>query len=276
MTRMTRWAGRTLKGCLGALPDFLIVGVQGGGTTSLFAYLNAHPDVHPARRKEIGFFNKHYARGLYWYRSHFPSRFARRLRMAAGSRFLTGDADPAYVLSPHYLQRIARLLPESRLILMLRNPVDRAYSHYHHAVRLGLETLSFAQALVSEDERIGGKWNRMLEEGYYDSALSIYSYRRSSEYAAQVRAMVELFPRERLHIVESERFFADPARELAGVQDFLGLRCCAPDRFVPLNKGNYPPLEPELRRGLETLFAPMNRQLCDLLGLRFGWAEAGG
>lgn len=272
MKRIVRRARRRLGHYLGVLPDFLIVGAQRAGTSALYAYLCEHPDVCPARKKEIGFFNRHFGNGPAWYRSHFPLQSTRLFRTAVGRDFMTGDADPAYVLSPHYLRRIARLLPDAKLLLLLRNPVDRAYSHYHHAVRLGYEPFPFALAIGLEQERIGKKWRRMLEDdGYYDSELSRYSYLHSSEYDQQVAALLEIFSRERLCIIESEGFFAAPARTLIEVEEFLGLTPHVPERLERVNAGSYEPMDPALRRRLDEYFRQGNERLCALLERHPSW-----
>src|SRR5690349_6371993 len=120
----------------GALPDFLIIGAQKAGSTSLASYLAAHPCVVPPRWNEAHFFDLNYERGVDWYRSLFPvgvrARLNSRLR---GRRHLTGDSTPHYIVHPRMPARARDLLPAARIIILLRDPVDRAHSHYHHEVR---------------------------------------------------------------------------------------------------------------------------------------------
>src|SRR5690348_6863383 len=135
------------------LPDFLVIGTQRGGTTSLYHYLQAHESIAPSSIKEIHFFDRKYARGLAWYRGHFPTGaekwYAQRLRRQA---FVTGEASPVYLFHPHVPARVKQALPAVKLIVLLRNPVDRAYSQYYHAVELGLETRPFEEAIGDEVE----------------------------------------------------------------------------------------------------------------------------
>src|ERR1700730_9070734 len=152
------------------LPDFLIIGTQRGGTTSLFHYLEAHPCVRPAVNKDLHFFDRKYNKGLAWYRGHFPTRveryYAQKIR---GRAFLTGEASPSYLFHPHTPGRVAQAVPHVKLIVLLRNPVTRAYSQYHHAVELGHETLSFEDAIRGEEERTSGEQRKMLQDAHYYS-----------------------------------------------------------------------------------------------------------
>ena len=142
---------RQLTAPLRGLPSVLIIGAQKGGTTSLFSYLVQHPDVLAPLTKEIHYFDLQYDREDKWYRGHFP--FARRLERGA----VTIDASPYYLPHPLVPARAAQLVPEAKLVAVLRDPVDRALSHYHHEVRAGRESLSFADAIDQEAERLAGE-----------------------------------------------------------------------------------------------------------------------
>ena len=142
------------------LPDFLIIGTQRGGTTSLYNYLVEHPGIGAASIKEVHFFDTpHFKQGLAWYRGHFPSAFQRYyVERSLKHGFVTGEASPYYLFHPHAPKRVAGLMPQMKLIVMLRNPVDRAYSHYHHEVAGGHEKLAtFEEAIACEDERLAGE-----------------------------------------------------------------------------------------------------------------------
>src|SRR4051812_20031887 len=122
---------RHLSAPLRGLPSVLIIGAQKSGTTSLSSYLVEHPDMLPSLRKEVHYFSFNYERGVNWYRAHFP--YTHHLRRGA----LTLDATPYYLVHPLVAQRAAQLLPHAKLVVLLRNPVDRALSHYQHEVRGG-------------------------------------------------------------------------------------------------------------------------------------------
>jgi hypothetical protein len=237
-------------------PDFIIIGTQRGGTTSMYRYLCEHPEVGAAFRKEIHFFDDYYDRGLDWYLAHFPKR---------GEYPLVGEASPFYLVHPEAAQRASQLVPGARLIALLRDPVARAWSMYHLKTKRGLETLPFAEALDREQERLAA------DPDPVGAAWRHHSYQARGEYAAQLEGWFAAFPREQVLVLKSEDFFADPAREMAGVHRFLGLSPVSGQRYKPYHLADYPPLDPAIDRRLRDYFAPHNRRLADLLGRDFGW-----
>ena len=265
--RQLRSDYRTLTAPLRGLPSALIIGAQRSGTTSLFNYLVRHPDVLPPFGKEIHYFDLHYARGARWYRGRFP--YGYRLRGGV----VTLDASPYYLAHPQAPQRAARLLPDAKLIVLLRNPVDRAFSHYQHEVRDGRETLSFAEAIEQEPERLAGEEERLrADPGYYSFNHHRYSYTHRGRYIEQLRRWIDHFPRSRLLVLQSERLFRDPALAIGAVHEFLGLRPHQGETYEPFYQGKYDREMPvELRRKLVTYFEPYNRELYQWLGEEFDW-----
>jgi hypothetical protein len=265
--RELRTSYRTLTGPLRGLPSALIIGAQRSGTTSLFNYLADHPDVLPPLGKEIHYFDLHFARGVRWYRGRFP--FSHRLRRPA----LTIDASPYYLLHPLAPERAARLLPDVKLVAVLRNPVERALSHYQHEVRDGRESLPFAEAIDLESARLAGEEERLrLEPGYYSYNHHRYSYTRRGLYLEQLRRWARHFPRSRLLVLQSERLFREPAAVCAALYDFLGLRPYRLERYSAFYRGNYERAMPvDLRPKLSAYFEPYNRELYQWLGEEFDW-----
>jgi hypothetical protein len=253
---------------LRGLPSVLIIGAQKGGTTSLFQYLVQHPRVLPPFRKEVHYFDFNYAQGVQWYRGHFP--YVHRLRAGA----VTLDASPYYLVHPLVPQRVAELLPQVKLIAVLRNPVDRALSHYHHEVRGGREQLSFAEALDRESERLAGEEERLQNDpDYYSPNHHRYSYIRRGRYVEQLRRWLQYFPPSQLLVLQSERLFRDPAATTATVHDFLGLPNHPLELKKPFRASSYDrTLSPELRTRLTAYFEPYNRELYHLLGEEFDWS----
>lgn len=256
-----------LTGPLRGLPAVLLIGAQKSGTTSLFNYLVQHPDVLAPLGKEIHYFDLHYARGLRWYRGRFPYRA--RLRGGA----LTLDASPYYLVHPLAPERAARLLPGVKLVALLRNPIDRALSHYQHEVRGGRESLSFADAIEQEPQRLAGEEERVRRDpAYYSYNHHRYSYLRRGLYLEQLQRWVEQFPRPQLLVLQSERLFAEPEAVTRVVQEFLGLRPHRLKRYRPFFQGNYErAISPELRARLAAYFEPHNRRLYQWLGEEFDW-----
>lgn len=260
---------RQLTAPLRGLPSALIIGAQRSGTTSLFNYLVQHPDVLPPIGKEIHYFDFNYARGVKYYRGRFP--YSHRLRRGA----LTLDATPYYLAHPLVPERAARLLPQVKLIAVLRNPVDRALSHYQHEIREGRETLSFAEAIEKESERLAGEEERLRNEpGYYSWNHRRFSYLRRGLYMEQLRRWLQYFPRSQLLVLQSEWLFRDPPAAMATVQRFLGLRDYRLERYDDsYQRGSYQrAMAEELRSRLIAYFEPHNRELFQWLGEEFDWS----
>jgi hypothetical protein len=256
------------------LPDFIIVGAQRSGTTSLYRYLTAHPSVVPASRKEVHFFDINYDRGLSWYQAHFPLEARRRYHETLRGRiFRTGEASPYYIFHPHALRRIAATLPRVKLVAILRNPIDRAYSQYHHEVSGGHESLSFEAAIDREEERLRDELPRLLaDEHFYGESHQHHSYCARGLYADQVRALRRAgFDDDRVMILPSEEFFGDAPRQFARLLRFLELPPWRPREFERFHVLQYDRMGAAMRERLRRFFEPHNRELYELLGRDLGW-----
>ena len=256
-----------------ALPDFLVLGAQKGGSTSLYVHLMQHPQVIGVERKELHFFDYKSVLGSWWYRTNFPTQAEIARRSATlGKPVLTGEASPYYLFHPHAARRIARLLPDVKLIALLRNPVDRAFSHYHHEVRGGRETLPLEEALKRETERLHGEEEKMRAFPLYRSrAHQQYSYRARGLYLDQLLAYHRHFSRDQMLILSSEAFYADTQAVYSRVLDFLGLDPFTLPDLKPRNAGSYRKNDPAIEAQLYDFFEPHNERLFDYLGEDFGW-----
>jgi Sulfotransferase domain len=223
---MTRVAGARTSG-LRLLPDFLLVGAQRSGTTSLHRALAQHPGVvTPLFHKGVHYFDMDYDRGFSWYRGHFPVAALARRRVGRGSgEPRTFESSGYYMHHPLAPRRIAADLPGVRLLVVLRDPVERAYSAHRHEFLRGFETEeSFERALELEPQRLAGEVDRMLTDPSYRSfSHRHHSYLDRSQYVSQIRTLFDLFGRDRVHVLDSEAFFARPREEFDQVLDFLGL-----------------------------------------------------
>ncbi len=272
--RIASKVARGITSPLRLLPDFIIIGGKKCGTSSLYNYLAEHPGVAPAFRKEVHFFdNNPGRRGTLFYRAYFPtSLHRRRVERTRGTKLLTGEATPYYLFYPLAPRRVRDVVPDAKLIALLRNPVDRAYSHYHHEVRRGAEKLSFEEAIEREAERLGGERERMLRGGNYDSVSHRrYSYLSRGVYVDQLQNWRRFFPEEQLLVLKSEGLFADPSSILGQTLDFLGLPPLEREGYSKDNKGSYLQLDPAIRRQLADYFEPHNERLYEYLGRDFGW-----
>jgi hypothetical protein len=257
------------------LPSWMVVGAQRSGTSSLYEYLVSHPLVLRAAREEIHYFDNNYHRGISWYGGHFATQIAARFKARAENcEAMTGEATPYYMAHPLALQRIARDLPGVRVLVILRNPVDRAYSHFQHERNLGREPLPlFEEALDREPERLKGEAERILLESpsYYSYAHQNFSYVTRGYYAEQMVRIFDLFPRHHVFVTSSERLSKEPAIVYAEILEFLGLPEYKLRRFPRYSALRYPPMNPALRTRLQTIFAAVNDRLFKLVNADFGW-----
>jgi len=259
------------------LPDYLIAGGQRCGTTSLQRYLIEHPQVTPAGvMKGVHYFDTNdYHRGLDWYRSHFPTRRSlAKMADRVGGTVLTGESSPYYMFHPLAPDRIATDLPGVKIVVLLRDPVDRAYSQFLHESRRGYETLDFESALEAEDGRLAGEAARMVADPSYDSfGLRHHSYMARGEYLSQVGHLTDLVGEDRLLVVSSEQMFGDPAATYHRVLRFLGLPEYTPAGFAAQNANVYmSPISDQIRGMLEDRFREPNKLLYDFVGEDFGWS----
>ena len=247
------------------LPDFLIIGAQKAGTTALYAYLRRHPAITGPSWKEVSYFDRHYERGEAWYRGNFPNRVRARGK-------LVGEASPSYIFHPLGPERVKALVPESRLVALVRNPVERALSHYHHEVALGREPLSFEDALDAEEERLRGEEERLAaDSSYFSRAWWSHAYKARGRYAEQLERWLAVFPRERLLILPSEDLGGEPERTHARVLDFLGAAPHRLDAYPRVYERQYEAMSAETRKRLAAEFEAPNRRLYELLGRDLGW-----
>ncbi|MFB9184480.1 sulfotransferase [Dactylosporangium sucinum] len=258
------------------LPSFLICGGQRCGTTSLYRALAAHPAVIKAvLHKGVHYFDVGYHHGLRWYRGHFPlRRRAERVRTEFGVPAQTFESSPYYMYHPHALGRIARDLPGVRLVVLVRDPVERAYSQHAHEVARGFEPeVDFARALDLERERLAGERERLLADPFsYSFAHQHHAYRARGEYIEYLEPMAELLGRDRVHVVDSSLFFTRPEPVYDAVVDFLGLPRTG--SYPPFERHNARPrnrLDDSIASKLAEHYRPYDERLAAWLGYRPSW-----
>jgi hypothetical protein len=259
-----------------ALPDFIVIGAQKSGTTSLYGYLAAHPLVVAADTKEVHYFDVNYGRGVEWYRSNFPlRRRLERLASRLGRRAVTGEASPYYLFHPHVPQRMHELLPHAKLMVLLRDPVERAISHHNHEVQDGFETLPFAEAIEAEERRLPRSPELLAGDETSTAAFSHlhHSYLSRGRYAEQLEAWFERYPRDHFLIMDSSELFDDPQAAVARTLAFLELPPHELASYENVTSRAKPESAPELRRRLYAYFAPHNQRLYELLGTDFRWED---
>jgi len=261
---------------LGRYPDFIIIGAQRCGTTSLYDYICMHPSVLKALRKEVHFFDFTYKYGIDYYLAFFPSKLSSYIyKQITGRTIITGEASPYYLFHPDVPRRMAKYLPKVKLIVLLRNPVDRAFSHYHHERRTGRETLSFEEAIELEEERLKGEEERLLnDEGYISYNHIRFAYLRRGIYHEQIRRWLMYYPKEQLLILRSEDLFSRTEEIVLKTLEFINVRSEGSqldmdykiDSSVHSHRMN-----PATRSKLVEFYRPHNRKLEEMLGRKFDW-----
>ena len=216
-------------------PTFLVLGAQKAGTTSLHRYLSEDPAVLRASPKEVRYFSRTYDRGDRWYRAQFPLRARRVLgRLQVGVWPAVGEASPQYLFHPLAPARVHAFDPLMKLIAVLRDPVDRAYSQYQMQLRWGYEHGSFEDALALEEAELDAELAKFYDDPpVYTTLVNRISYVARGRYAEQLERWLEFFPREQLLVLVSEELVTEPEEAMSSVARFLG---------IPERAGSYPHL----------------------------------
>jgi hypothetical protein len=261
------------------LPDFVIVGAQKAGTTSLYRMLRKHPQIHMPRTKELHFFDTHWDRGVDWYAAQFTPKLWERRR---------GEATPYYLYRPIVRERMAQVVPRARIVVILRNPVDRAYSHYWHDLRrFELERHdrevfpTFETAVAFERPYLLGHLiGREGPELWKEAEGRRGTYVRRGEYADQLEPFFDTYGRDRVHVMLLEDLIGDRERSLRDLFGFLGV-VRRPARWIEdvqanayrqrdetgrMRKTQYVPMDQATREVLAEHFAPFNDRLGTMLG----------
>lgn len=225
-------------------PDFIIIGASKSGTTFLYEELAKHPDIKRARMKEPRFYNRYHFLGLTYYRSFFPKR---------KKTCLSGEATTSYFYNAEVPAKVKSDFPQVKLILLLRNPIYRAYAHFQ---------------MNKKDEPNSSFIEALRNEGKGESS---YFYLASSLYAKNLRLWQQYFSNDQIHIIKSEKLFSQTKETLNELYDFLGIENREIDQFEKVNQGNYQVLSAEEYKRALPYFEEDMRELRNMLGSEFKW-----
>ncbi|MEW4267077.1 sulfotransferase domain-containing protein [Priestia megaterium] len=254
------------------LPDYLIIGTQKGGSTSLYNYLIKHPDILPSSKKELHFFDKmeNYKKGIGWYQKQFS------FPISSNQKKITGEATPNYLSDSLAPKRIARDLPKTtKFIVLLRNPIDRAYSNYQMNVKRGLEQCSFEEAIVNNEKRLKDKFSHITRTHKKQGADQwVYPYITRGVYIKQLKTWMKLFSKNHFLILKSEDLFSKPQKVVNRAIQFLELdeNKLNLEMFDIYHKGKYSDeMSQKTRNILVDYYRPYNQSLEKLLDMKFNW-----
>ena len=254
---------------LRVLPDFFVIGPGRTGTTSLFHYLDQHPSLSKSAYDELGFFDVNFHLGFHWYRSLFPSILTKFRIKLKTNFFMTYDVTPSYVRRPWIARRIKKLFPNSKLIIILRNPIDKTYSHYYLSTTSG-ETRNFEEVIKKDMDDIS-KWNINSKDDNYFATKVENSKLARGFYVEQLLPWFELFPKNQILIISSEELASNTKNVMSEIFKFLNL----PDYKIPniekVNVSKYSKMNPDTRKILIDFFKPYNEELSNFSNIDFEW-----
>jgi hypothetical protein len=244
-------------------PSLVIIGALKGGTTSLFEGLARHPRIAAPLVKEVHYFDLNAHRPPSWYWRHFP-------RAASAGGRVTFEASPGYLVHPEAAARAYRLIPEARIAVLLRNPAERAISHYFHERLLGIERRPIEQALEAPESDVLPGEAMQAHGGRLPARYLHEAYLACGRYAEQLRPWLDTFGRDRMLVLFTEEFFNHASGVLSSVFAFLDL----PPARVPVDVHNLVGVPTRVRALAGSLwqrYRRSNEELADLLGRPLPW-----
>ena len=266
LSRSATWKTRKATASRRALPDFVIIGGQRCGTTSLFDCLSQHRGIEPSLNKEVHYFDLAFERGTGWYKAHFP------LESKISGR-VTFEATPNYLASFDAPNRMQSVIPDVKLVVLLRDPVERAHSSWKLRAYEGSDGRPFGEAIEAELAGVTMTYDDVDEERKRKVARSMrWSYMEKSRYVEHLTRWFECFDRDQFLILESEALFTNPSEGLSGIETFLGIEHDPTIALPRTNDTASSPIEPSLLQDLREYFAPYNERLRTLTGASFTWS----
>ena len=259
-----------ITGFIRVIPDFLVIGAKRCGTTSLYQHLPEHPCISKSPYDNMGFFNDNFHLGVNWYKSFFPTTFTRNKIKSKFGDFLAFDVTTKYMEEESTANNVYQTKPNMKIIIILRNPVDRAYSQYHLSVRQTAERRSFEDVVEENMNRLNKESHEHYEIKPRFSAKED-NYLKKGLYALQLRYWLKIFPRENILIVSTEEFESNQQIIYNKIFEFLNISKFEVKNTKKMEKGNYPPIKSETRNLLLDYFRPHNHELFELINMEFDW-----
>jgi len=259
-----------ITGFIRVIPDFLVIGAKRCGTTSLYQHLPEHPCISKSPHDNMGFFNDNFHLGVNWYKSFFPTTFTRNKIKSKFGGFLAFDVTTKYMEEESTANNVYQTKPNMKIIIILRNPVDRAYSQYHLSVRQTAERRSFEDVVEENMNRLNKESHEHYEIKPKFSAKED-NYLKKGLYALQLRYWLKIFPRENILIVSTEEFESNQQIIYNKIFEFLNISKFEVKNTKKMQKGNYPPIKSETRNLLLDYFRQHNHELFELINMKFDW-----
>ena len=259
-----------MTGHLRVLPDFIIIGSMKCGTTSLYYDICEHRCTLPAAYDELGFFDSNFHLGLNWYRSMFPRKKQIEDVKEKEGVAITGEDTPFYFWNPLAAKRIQEILPNIKLLIILRNPVDRAYSEYQDWVSRESNPPSFETVIENEID-LQRQYPNLITEENFEVYNQQNSYLLKGVYVDQLKIWAELFPKEQIFTLSTENLNSEPNVVLESVFQYLNLPNYRIKNPQHRKQNKYAPMNPRVRKLLIEFFKPHNARLFKFIGKTFDW-----
>ena len=257
---------RILTASSRVLPDFLVLGVHKSGTSTLYNELVKHPNILSAADKEIHYFNAYFGSES-WYRSNFPTK--KEMEKGKNGKSITGEATAQYLFHPLVPKRVHNLLPNIEFLVVLRNPVERAFSHYNNNIRKGIEPLPFKDALQKRKNDLK-EAEKMVREGDLQANrfFERYSYLEKGKYVEQFERWFEFFPKEKFFVFQTTEFQQNTWNKIF---DFLNVSHLNIKDTPKLGKYDYSPIDAETKEWLNEFYKPYNEKLEKMFKIKLNW-----
>ncbi len=259
---------RTLTTPFRVLPDFINIGASKCGTTSLYHFLIQHPNVHPAITKELNYFIWY---PTAYYRANFPTVFKKYFEKKIGNRsFVTGEATPLYMFYPSIAKKIQKMNPKIKLIVLLRNPIDRAFSQYSEHFKLGYHNSLTFDEVIKKELNIIEKIKNFEDEKFMRKNIFKLNLSRGI-YFEQLKKWMAVIPKDQFLILKTEEFNVDKQKIMNQVFNFLKLPKYSINILKKHNVGKYTSMNSSTRKFLIDFFKPHNKRLYKFLKRDFDW-----
>ena len=250
------------------LPDFIVIGVKRCGTTSLYEQLPEHPDIMNSTQDNVGYFNNNFQLGINYYRSFFPTSWKTK-----NGKIKTFEVTSSYIQKSKTAKNLFKTLPEIKLILMVRNPIDRAYSEFNLDVKEEEQEKTFEELINEEITRIEKEDESILSKNYVDKfSPKFRHYLRKGMYYEQLQPWLELFKKNQILIISAEEFENETQEIYNKIFHYIGVSKYQIKNTQKARKGNYSKMNDHTRELLSKYFKPHNEKFFELIGRRYDWS----
>ena len=261
--------GRKFKGITAAqrkLPDFLVIGGKRCGTTTLFEFLRQHQMIAEPVIDHMGFFDDNYSIGINYYKSFFP------IKTEETAKKLDYDVTTSYLTSPFVAERVAKEIPNVKIIVLLRNPTSRAWSDYNASQTKDASEEEFQTYIDDELQKLeASDFEEKVSKNDYNMSEPFSNFIKKGLYAVYLKKWLKLFPRKNFLFISTESFSNDENKVFKQIFDFLGLSNFEIHKLQRMSKGNYEKLNPKIKNKLDLFFAPHNDELFKLINEKYDW-----